>query len=95
MNAIKTRQHHEREARRKDTRTLKELAQKNELPTPRSPISDSAASEPKTFEQQSARYERVFQQEFGGYTQSQPVPPQVQQGQTDQGQQPKDPLQQQ
>jgi len=78
MNAIKTRQHHEREARRKDTRTLKELAQKNELPTPRSPTSDSAASERETFEQQQARYEREFQQEFGGYTQSQPVPSQVQ-----------------
>jgi len=37
------------------------LAQKNELPTPRSPISDSAASEPETFEQQQqARYEREF-----------------------------------
>ena len=48
----------EREARRKDTRTLKQIASRLELDPPRSPLSDEAASEPETEEQQQARYDR-------------------------------------
>jgi len=54
------RQQKEREARRKDTRTLKQIAARLELDPPRSPLSDEATSEPKTEEQQEARYDREF-----------------------------------
>ena len=56
---IQTYQQKEREARRKDTRTLKQIASRLELDPPRSPLLDEAASEPKTKEQQQARYDRV------------------------------------
>ena len=49
---IQTRQQKEREARRKDTRTLKQIASNLELDPPRSPLSDEAASESETEEQQ-------------------------------------------
>ena len=49
---IQTRQQKEREARRKDTRTLKQIASRLELDPPRSPLLDEAASELKTEEQQ-------------------------------------------
>ena len=49
---IQTCQQKEREARRKDTRTLKQIAARLELEPPRSPLLDEAASEPKTKEQQ-------------------------------------------
>ena len=49
---IWTCQQKEREARRKDTQTLKQIASRLELHPPRSPLSDEAASEPKTKEQQ-------------------------------------------
>ena len=57
---IRTYQRQEREARRKDTRTLKQIAARLELDPPRSPLSDEAASEPKTEEQQQARYDREY-----------------------------------
>ena len=49
---IQTRQQKEREARRKDTRTLKQIASRLELDPPRSPLSDEAASEPEIEVQQ-------------------------------------------
>ena len=55
QRGIESRQKKEREARRKDTRTLKQLATRLELDPPRSPLSDGAvlaASEPETEEQQ-------------------------------------------
>ena len=54
QQSIESRQRKEREARRKDTRTLRQLATQLELDPPRSPLSDgavSAASEPETKEQ--------------------------------------------
>ena len=48
---IQVRQQKEREIRRKDTRTLKQIAARLELEPPRSPLSDEAASEPETEEQ--------------------------------------------
>ena len=56
---IQTRQQKEREARRKDTRTLKQIASRLELDPPRCPLSDEAAREPETEEQQQGRYDRV------------------------------------
>ena len=47
---IQVRQQKEREARRKDTRTLKQIAARLELEPPRCPLLDEAASEPKTEE---------------------------------------------
>ena len=52
------------EARRKDTRTLKQIAARLELEPPKSPLSDEAASEPETGEQQQARYDRQFVEFF-------------------------------
>ena len=49
---IRTCQQKERETRRKDTRTLKHIAARLELDPLRSPLSDEAASEPETEEQQ-------------------------------------------
>ena len=49
---IQVRQQKEREARRKDTRTIKQIAARLELEPPRSPPSDDAPSEPETKEQQ-------------------------------------------
>jgi hypothetical protein len=57
---IWTCQQKEREARRKDTRTLKQIASRLELVPPRSPLSDEAASEPETEEQQQGRYDIEF-----------------------------------
>ena len=57
---IQTRQQSEREARRKDTQTLKQIAARLKLEPPRSPLSDEAASEPETEEQQQARYDKEF-----------------------------------
>ena len=57
---IQVRQQNERKARRKDTRTLKQIAARLELDPPRSPLSDEAASEPKTEKQQQARYDTEF-----------------------------------
>ena len=57
---IRTCQQKEREARRKDTWTLKQTASRLELDPPRSPLSDEAASEPETEEQQQARYDREY-----------------------------------
>ena len=57
---IRTCQQKEREARRKDTRTLKQIVSRLELDPPRSPLSDEAASEPKTEEQQQGRYDVEF-----------------------------------
>ena len=57
---IQTQQQKEREARRKDTRTLKQIASRLELDPPRSPLSDEAASEQETEEQQQARYDREY-----------------------------------
>ena len=57
---IQTRQQKEREARRKDTRTLKQITTRLELDPPRSPLSYEATSEPRTEEQQQARYDREF-----------------------------------
>ena len=57
---IQTRQQKEREARRKDTQTLKQIASRLELDPPRSPLSDEAASEPEIEEQQQARYDREY-----------------------------------
>ena len=57
---IQTRQQRERDARRKDTRTLEQIAARLELDPPRSPLSDEAASEPKTEEQQQGRYNAKF-----------------------------------
>ena len=48
---IQTYQQKEREARRKDTQTLKQIAARLELDPPRSPLSDEVASEPETEEQ--------------------------------------------
>ena len=48
---IQARQQKEREARRKDTWTLKQIAARLEHDPPRSPLSDEAASEPETEEQ--------------------------------------------
>ena len=48
---IRTYQQKEREARRKDTHTLKQITSRLELDPPRSPLSDEAASEPETEEQ--------------------------------------------
>ena len=55
---IQVRQQKEREARRKDTRTLKQIAARLELEPPRSPLSDEVASELETKEEQQARYDR-------------------------------------
>ena len=49
---IRTYQQKEREARRKDTWTLKLIATRLEVDPPRSPLSDEAGSEPETVEQQ-------------------------------------------
>ena len=49
---IQVRKQKEREAKRKDTRTLKQIAARLELEPSRSPLSDEAASEPETKEQQ-------------------------------------------
>ena len=57
---IQTCQQKEREARRKDTRTLKQIAARLEHDPPRSPLSDEGASEPKTEEQQQAKYGREY-----------------------------------
>ena len=57
---IRTYQRQEREARRKDTRTLKQIASRLELVPPRSPLLDEAGSEPETEEQQQARYDIEF-----------------------------------
>ena len=57
---IQTYQQKEREARRKDTRTLKQIAARLELDPHRSPLSDEAASEPETEEQQQGRYDKEF-----------------------------------
>ena len=57
---IWTYQQKEREPRRKDTWTLKKIASRLELDPPRSPLSDKAASEPKTEEQQQGRYDAEF-----------------------------------
>ena len=57
---IRTYQQKEREARRKDTRTLKQIAARLELDPPKSPLSDEAASEPETEEQQQAKYNTEF-----------------------------------
>ena len=57
---IQTRQQSEREARRKDTRTLKLIASRLELDPPRSPLSDETASEPETEQQQQGRYDAEF-----------------------------------
>ena len=57
---IQTRQQKEREARRKDTRTLKQIASSLELDPLRSPLSDEVASEPETKEQLQARYDREY-----------------------------------
>ena len=57
---IRTYQQKEREARRKGTQTLKQIASRLELDPPRSPLSDQAASEPKIEEQLQARYDRVY-----------------------------------
>ena len=57
---IRTYQQKEREARRKDTRTLKQIASRLELDPPRSPLSDEAACEPETEEQQQGRYDIEF-----------------------------------
>ena len=64
---IQVRKQKEREAKRKDTRTLKQIAARLELEPPRSPLSDdtvSVASEPETEEQQQARYDRQFAEFF-------------------------------
>ena len=53
-------QQKEREARRKDTRTLKQIASSLELNPPRSPLSDETASELETEEQQWGRYDTEF-----------------------------------
>ena len=52
---IQVRQQKEREARRKDTRTLKQIVARLELEPPRSPPSDDAPSETETEEQQHIR----------------------------------------
>ena len=57
---IQTYQQKEREARKKNTWTLKQIATRLELDPPRSPLSDEAASEPETEEQQQARYDREY-----------------------------------
>jgi len=57
---IQVRQQKEREARRKDARTLKQIVARLELVPPRSPLSDEAASEPETEEQQQGRYDVEF-----------------------------------
>ena len=57
---IRTYQQKEREARRKDTQTLKQIASRLELDTPRYPLSNEAASEPETEEQQQGRYDTEF-----------------------------------
>ena len=57
---IQVRQQKEREVRRKDTRTLKQIAARLELDPPRSPLSDEATSEPETEEQQQDRYDTEF-----------------------------------
>ena len=57
---IQTRQQNERDARRMDTQTLKQIAARLELDPPRSPLSNEAASEPEIEEQQQARYDREF-----------------------------------
>ena len=49
---IRTCQQKERETRRKDTQTLKQIASRLELDSPRSPLLHEAASEPETEEQQ-------------------------------------------
>ena len=57
---IRTCQQKEREARRKDTQTLKQIASRLELDPPRSPLSDEVASESETEEQQQGRYDTEF-----------------------------------
>jgi len=57
---IRTYQQKEREARRKDTRTLKQIASRLELDPPRSLLLDEVASEPETEEQQQGRYDIEF-----------------------------------
>ena len=61
---MQVRQQKEREARRKDTRTLKQIATRLKLEPPRYPLSDEVASEPETVEQQQARYDRQFAEFF-------------------------------
>ena len=61
---IQVRKQKEREAKRKDTRTLKQIAARLELEPPRSPLSYEAASEPEIEEQQQARYDRQFAKFF-------------------------------
>jgi hypothetical protein len=53
-------QQKEREARRKDTQTLKQIASRLELDPPRSLLSDETASESETKEQQQGRYDAEF-----------------------------------
>jgi len=57
---IQTRQHREREARRKDTQTLKKISQNLELNPPRSPILVEDLSDLETEEQRQVRYDREF-----------------------------------
>ena len=57
---IRTYQQKEREARRKDTQTLKQIASRLELDPPRSLLSNEAASEPETEEHQQGRYDVEF-----------------------------------
>ena len=57
---IQTYQQKEREARRKDTQTLKQIAARLELDPSRSPLSNEAGSEPETVEQQQGRYDTEF-----------------------------------
>jgi len=57
---IQTYQQKEREARRKDTQTLKQITYRLELDPPRSPLSDETASEPETEQQQQGRYDAEF-----------------------------------
>ena len=57
---IQTYQQKEREARRKDTWTLKQIASRLKLDPPRSPLSDEAASEPETKEEEQGSYDVEF-----------------------------------
>ena len=57
---IRTYQQKEREARRKDTWTLKQIAARLDLDPPRSPLSDETASEPETKEEEQGRYDIEF-----------------------------------
>ena len=71
---IQTRQQKEREARRKDTRTLKQIASNLELDPPRSPLLDEASSEPQTEEQQQGRYDVEFAEFLQRQQQQQQAP---------------------